>query len=198
MKLLMKCVGLMALVFFSIQTNAQKIKLREGDISVLNGQPSINVEFLYDGMSVGSYPDEQDYIKKKMDDYNKKEPGSGDRFAKAWVGDRKTRFEPAFKEKFEEYSKMLIKPNSKYTLIFKTTSTEPGYNIYIKRKNAEIDAEVTIVETADRTKVIASISVSNAPGRTFGGNDYETGVRIAESYEVSGKRLGIFIEKGKD
>jgi len=83
-------------------------------------------------------------------------------------------------------------------MIFKTTSTEPGYNIYIKRKNAEIDAEVTIVETADRNKVIAVISISNAPGRTFGGYDYETGVRIAESYEVSGKRLGIFIEKGKD
>ena len=198
MKLLMKCVVLMTLVFFSIHTNAQKIKLREGDISVLKGQSSISVEFIYDGMSVGSYPDEADYIKKKMDDYNKKEPGSGDRFAKAWVGDRKTRFEPAFKEKFEEYSKILIKPNSKYTLIFKTTSTEPGYNIYIKRKNAEIDADVTIVETTDRTRVIASISVSNAPGRTFGGNDYETGVRIAESYEVSGKRLGIFIEKGKD
>ena len=194
----MKCVGLMALLFFSIQSTAQKIKLREGDISVLKGQAAVSVEFIYDGMSVGSYPDEADYIKKKMDDYNKKEPGSGDRFAKAWVGDRKTRFEPAFKEKFEEYSKILIKPNSKYTLIFKTTSTEPGYNIYIKRKNAEIDAEVTLVETANRDKPLAVISISNAPGRTFGGYDYETGVRIAESYEVTGKRLGIFIEKGKD
>lgn len=194
----MKCVALLILVFFSVTSTAQKIKLREGDISVLKGQPSVSVEFIYDGMSVGSYPDEADYIKKKMDDYNKKEPGSGERFAKAWVGDRKTRFEPAFKEKFEEYAKILIKPNSKYTLIFKTISTEPGYNIYIKRKNAEIDAEVTLVETANRDKPLAVLSISNAPGRTFGGNDYETGVRIAESYEVSGKRLGIFIEKGKD
>ena len=194
----MKCAALLALVFFSIGTNAQKIKLREGSTDILKGQASVSVEFIYDGMSVGSYPDEKDYIQKKTEDYNKKEPGGGDRWAKAWVGDRKTRFEPAFKEKFEEYSKMLIKPNSKYTLIFKTTSTEPGYNIYIKRKNAEIDADVTIVETANRDKVIAVISISNAPGRTYGGYDYETGVRIAESYEVSGKRLGIFIEKGKD
>jgi hypothetical protein len=198
MKLVTKCAALLALVFFSINTNAQKIKLREGSTDVLKGQASVSVEFIYDGMSVGSYPDEKDYIQKKTEDYNKKEPGGGDRWAKAWVGDRKTRFEPAFKEKFEEYSKMLIKPNSKYTLIFKTTSTEPGYNIYIKRKNAEIDAEVTIVETANRSTPIAVISISNAPGRTYGGYDYETGVRIAESYEVSGKRLGIFIEKGKD
>jgi hypothetical protein len=198
MKLLMKCMVFMVLLLFSIQTNAQKIKTREGDVSVVSAEPSINIEFLYDGMSVGSYPDEQDYIKKKMDDYNKKEPGSGDRFAKAWVGDRKTRFEPKFKELFEEHSKKLVKANAKYTLIFKTTSTEPGYNIYIKRKNAEIDAEVTIVETADRSKVIAVISVSNAPGRTFGGSDYDTGSRLSEAYAVAGKRLGIFIEKGKD
>jgi hypothetical protein len=42
------------------------------------------------------------------------------------------------------------------------------------------------------------ISYIKCPGQNFGGYDYETGVRIAESYEVSGKRLGIFIDKGKD
>lgn len=194
----MKCAAVLALVFFSINTNAQKIKLREGSISVLQGQPSVSVEFIYDGMSVGSYSDEQEYIKKKTDDYNKKEPGTGDRFAKAWVGDRKTRLEPKFRELFEEHSKMLIKPNSKYTLIFKTTSTEPGYNIYISRKNAEIDAEVTLVETANRGTIIATIMVYNAPGRTFGGYDYDTGSRLAEAYAAAGKRLGMFIEKGKD
>jgi hypothetical protein len=198
MKLLTKAVALLVLVFFSINTNAQKIKLREGSIAVLKGEASVNVEFTYDGMSVGSYSDEQEYIKKKTDDYNKKEPGTGDRFAKAWVGDRKTRLEPKFKELFEEHSKMLIKPKSKYTLIFKTTSTEPGYNVYISRKNAEIDAEVTLVETENRGTVLATIMVYNAPGRTFGGYDYDTGSRLAEAYAAAGKRLGMFIEKGKD
>jgi hypothetical protein len=190
----MKCAAITALVFFSIQASAQKIKTREGDISVLKNETSINVEFLYDGMTVGSFPDEKDYIKKKTDEYNKKTPGSGDTWAKAWVGDRITRFEPKFRELFEEHSKMLVKPNSKYTMIFKTTSTEPGYNIYISRKNAEIDAEVTIVETADRTKIIAVISVTNAKGRTYGGNDYDTGSRLAESYALAGKGLGKFIK----
>jgi hypothetical protein len=198
MKQFMKYAALLALVFFSINTNAQKIKLREGSIDVLKGQASVNVEFTYDAMSVGSFSDEQDYIKKKTDDYNKKEPGSGDRFAKAWVGDRKTRLEPKFKELFEEHSKMLIKPKSKYTLIFHTTSTEPGYNVYISRKNAEIDAEVTLVETENRGTVIATIMVYNAPGRTFGGYDYDTGTRLSEAYAAAGKRLGMFIEKGKD
>lgn len=194
MKSITKCIALLTLMFFSINTNAQKIKTREGDISVLKDETSINIEFVYDGMSVGSFSDENEYIKKKTEDYNKKEPGRGDNWAKAWVGDRKTRFEPKFKELFEEYSKMLVKPKSKYTMIFKTTSTEPGFNIYISRKNSEIDAEVTIVETNDRTKTIAVISVANAKGRTFGGYDYDTGTRLAESYAVAGKHLGKYIK----
>jgi hypothetical protein len=194
MKQVMKYVAVLALVFFSINANAQKLKTREGDISVLKNETSINVEFVYDGMSVGSFSEEKDYIQKKIEDYNKKEPGNGDRWAKAWVGDRKTRFEPKFKELFEEYSKMMVKPKSKYTMIFKTTHTEPGYNIYISRKNAEIDAEVTIVETADRTKTIAVVTISNAKGRTFGGNDFDTGSRLAESYADAGKYLGKYIK----
>jgi hypothetical protein len=37
--------------------------------------------------------------------------------------------------------------------------------------------------------------VQNCPGRTFGGNDYDTGTRIQESYAVAGKGLGKFIDK---
>ena len=80
-------------------------------------------------------------------------------------------------------------------MIFKTTFTEPGYNIYVSRKNAEIDGEVWIVETANPSNVIAKISVQNCPGRTFGGNDYDTGNRIEESYAVAGKGLGKFLSK---
>ncbi len=89
---------------------------------------------------------------------------------------------------------MSVSPDAKYTLIFHTTSTEPGYNVYVSRKNAEIDAEVTIVLTADKSKKIATISVNNAPGRTFSGYDYATGDRIVECYAVAGKKLGKHIK----
>ena len=89
---------------------------------------------------------------------------------------------------------MTNKSDAKYTMIFHTTSTEPGYYIYVTKKNAEIDAEVTIVETANRSNKIAVISVNNAPGRTFSGNDWATGDRISESYAVAGKKLGKFIK----
>lgn len=195
MKLINKFTALLTLVFFSFNANAQHIKVMEGDVAELKNETSISVEFTYDNMSVGKFDKESDYIEKKKSEYNAKEPGRGDQWEKSWASDRKKDFEPKFIELFEKTSEMTVKPNSKYTLIFHTTSTEPGYNIYVTRKNAKIDAEVTIVLTADRSKKIAVISINDAPGRTFSGNDYATGDRILECYAVSGKKLGKFIKK---
>lgn len=194
MKFMIKCIAVLALVFFSLNTNAQSIKTTDGDLSVLKNESTINVEFVYDGMSVGKYDNEKEYIQKKTEEYNKKEPGRGDSWAESWVTDRASRFEPKFIELFQESSNMTVKADAKYTLIFKTTSTEPGFNIVIHRKNAEIDAEVWIVETANKNKKIATLTVSNAPGRIFGGYDYDTGSRIAEAYAAAGKRLGKYIK----
>lgn len=194
MKSMTRFAAIVAFALFSLTASAQRIKTVEGDLSVLKDESTINVEFVYDGMSVGKYDKEADYIKAKTDEYNKKEPGRGDNWAKSWVTDRASRYEPRFIDEFQDASKMTVKNTAKYTLIFKTTTTEPGYNIVISRKNAEIDAEVTIVETADRSKVIAKLTVKNAPGRIYGGYDYDTGTRIAEAYAVSGKRLGKYIK----
>jgi len=194
MKKIKSFAAILALVFFTSAAYAQKIKTVEGDLAVLKDETTINVEFTYDGMSVGKYKEEKDYIKAKTEEYNKKEPGRGDTWAKSWVTDRASRFEPKFIELFQETSNMTVKETAKYTLIFKTTTTEPGYNIVISRKNAEIDAEVWIVETANKSKIIAKLTVNNAPGRIYGGYDYDTGSRIAEAYAAAGKRLGKYIK----
>lgn len=194
MKYITVFIATILLNFLSVNTNAQRIKTKSGDLSVLKNETAINIEFAYDNMSVGKYDNESEYLEKKKAEYNSKEPGRGDRWVKNWVADRKSSFEPKFIDLFERNSGMTTKSDAKYSLIFHTTSTEPGYYIYISKKNAEIDAEVTIVETANRSKVIAVITISNAPGRTFSGEDWATGDRIAESYAVSGKRLGKYIK----
>ena len=188
--LLMICV----MLSFLFAGFSQKIKKIEGDLAPLKNETNINIEYTYDSMSVGKYKKEQDYIDAKKEEYNKKEPGRGDRWAKSWVSDRKGRFEPKFAELFSENTDMFVTTKAKYTLIFHTTSTEPGYNIAISRKNAEIDAEVWIVETANRNNVIAKLSVNNAPGKSVMGNDYDTGERISEAYAKAGKSLGKYIK----
>ena len=188
--LLMICV----MLSLSFAGFSQKIKKVEGDLAPLKNETNINIEYTYDSMSVGKYKKEQDYIDAKKEEYNKKEPGRGDRWAKSWVSDRKGRFEPKFAELFSENTDMFVTTKAKYTLIFHTTSTEPGYNIAISRKNAEIDGEVLIVETANRNNVIAKLSVNNAPGKSVMGNDYDTGERISEAYAKAGKTLGKYIK----
>lgn len=192
-------LALFAGCIISFNVGAQKIKTLEGNTDVLKNETSINVEFTYDNISVGKFDKEEDYIKKKVEEYNKKEPGRGDTWSKAWVNDRASRFEPSFITLFTKTSGMSISKDAKYTLIFKTKFIEPGYNIaggmmVGGRKNAEIDAEAWIVETNNRENKIAVISISNAPGRIASGYDFATGERIAEAYEVSGKKLGKYIK----
>lgn len=195
MKSIKTTLAILAFVSLSLCAKAQRITVLEGDLSAIKGETTISVEFTYDKMSVGKFENESDYIEKKKAEYNAKEPGRGDSWAKSWVSDRKMLFEPKFIDLFEKETDMIVKAGAKYTMIFHTLTTEPGYNIYITRKNAEIDAEITIVETANRSHVIAVVAVKNAPGRTFGGNDYATGDRIAECYAVAGKRFGKFLKK---
>lgn len=177
---------------------AQKIKLIQGDLGALSGQTSLNVQYDYSSFTVGKNLTEAQYIQDKKKKYNDDEPGRGDTWEKSWINDRESRYEVQFKEEFEKQSGMTIgnNPNAKYTLIFKTTHVEPGYNIYVSRKNASLDGEAWIVETANPSNVIAKMSVDNCPGRTFGGYDYDTGTRIQESYAVAGKGLGKFLKKG--
>ena len=191
---MIKPLGFLLAIAVSLNLNAQRIKLVEGDLSVLKNEQKINTEFTYDNMKVGKFSKEADYVADKTESLNKKEAGRGDTWAKAWVTDRKSRFEPKFNELFAQESKMSVSEDAKYTLIFKTVTTEPGYNIGISRKNAEINAEVLVVETANRDKVVAKASVQRAVGRTFGGFDFDTGERLSEAYADAGKALGRFIK----
>ena len=211
----LKCLTLLSFILLiAARGFGQKVKLEEGDLSPLKSEKTLAFAFTYDSMMIGSsghhppgppHPPgphshgqqtEAEYVAKHTEDYNKKSPGKGDEWAKAWKDDRETLYEPAFTKEFEKYGSLQPDPKSKYTLIFKTTNTEPGFNIGFMRHNAEISGVAWIVETANQSHVIAKISVINAPGGNFFENDYATDERIATAYSEAGRGLGYFI-KGK-
>lgn len=186
-----KITGLLLVTcLFGLQTIAQKVKTTSGSDDILKSESSINIEFSYDNITVGKYKNEQDYITAKTEEYNKKEPGKGDSWAASWKNDRESRYEPKFIELFKLSSGMSIITDSKYTMIVKTVSIEPGWNIGISRKNAEIDLEIWIVETANKSSKLASFTINNVPGGTAFGYDFDTGLRISEAYAKAGKSLG--------
>ncbi len=176
---------------------AQAKMVKGNDVGSLKKGDEINTEFTYEKMGVGKFKDEQDYITKKKDEYNKKEAGRGDRWEESWKADRGNRFEPSFNDLFSKNSGLNAgkRPNAKYTLIVNTDFTEPGFNVGVWRSNAFINGTAKLVETANRDKVLAEFTFKKMPGRDVSGYDFDTGERIEEAYAKTGKELGKLFKK---
>jgi hypothetical protein len=178
--------------------NAQKIRLLKGDIKAFAAIDTLNTEFIYDKLEVGSEGSEENYIERKKADYNKKEAGKGDTWEKAWKDDRPSRYEPKFNELFTKHFEHPAGSykTAKYTLVVHTTFIEPGFNVGIKRKSAKIDTQIWLVETAgDHKEAIVKFSVEDAPGGDAIGFDFDSGQRISEAYALTGKALAKYINK---
>jgi hypothetical protein len=101
MKRILSLILIQVLIAGSI-LNAQKISLKKGNLGFIKGQKSILVTFDYSNMAVGKFDREEEYIAKKVEDYNKSEAGKGDKWKEAWKNDRATRYEPKFEQLFNE------------------------------------------------------------------------------------------------
>lgn len=184
------------ILLFLAGTAQGQVRVKKGDLSALKGTQQMTIKFTYVNMAVGKFKKESEYLDKKVAEYNKKEAGKGDQWREAWVLDRTTRFEPKFLELFEKHApvKLVDAPaDTKYTMVVNTDFTEPGFNVYVARKNAEVRTTVTIIETASK-KEVAVISAAG-PGRTFGGNDYDSGTRLSEAYAKTAKDLAKYLSK---
>jgi hypothetical protein len=187
------------LLLISSLAIAQRVEVTDGSLDALKGIKKMNIRYDYNDMSVGK-KSEKDYVDEKTDAYNKKEAGKGDKWAKDWKADREGRYEPSFEEGFNKNGDIQVgyNPKEKYTLIFKTVFTEPGFNIGVMRKSAYIDGAAWIVETTDQSKVIAKLEVKKCPGRTIMGDDFDTGERIMEAYAAAGRALARYLRKNAE
>jgi hypothetical protein len=199
MKFLNHCSAiLLALLCCLTFVKAQEVNLSKGNLAILKDETTINIEFIYEKMSVGDFSKEAEYIKKRTEELNEKSPGSGDAWAVKWQEDKVEKFEPKFILGFTKLSKMTVNKDAKYTLIFNTKALEPGYQAGIAKKNAGIDGTVTLVETANRTKKLAVLSVERPGENKFRGAAFDAGARIADAYYLTGQKVGKFIKKGGD
>ena len=179
------------------------INLRSGSLDFLKGETQVNVEYGYENMRVGKFEREQDYIDKKVAEFNNKEAGKGELWRQGWVNDRARRYQPKFEELLNRF--LAVRKSSlnfgsfkdaKYTLILKTTFTEPGWaGIGGIRESARIDADAVFVETQNRAIPLARLNITKSPGLGAWGYDYDAGMRIQESYAKAGKELGIFLSR---
>ena len=179
---------------------SQSIVMTSGTIDFIKGESVLQFTFSYDEMLVGKLT-ESEYVNKKVTEYNQKEAGKGDEWAKAWIDDRKERFEPKFLELFDKYmSENGINSGTEganYVIEINTDFTEPGWNVGVMRQNASVDLSCK-VKKIDTGEQVASIKIRNASANNFWGTDFTAGYRVQETYAKAGKELAkFFIKKGK-
>ena len=179
---------------------AQSIVLTSGSIDFIKDQKIIDFSFSYEEMLVGKLT-ENEYVNKKISDYNKKEEGKGEQWKEAWYGDRKGRFEPKFLELFDKYMGEVDiisgAEGAQYRIDINTDFTEPGWNVGVMRQNASVDlsCKVKNIETGEQ---VASIKIRNASANNFWGTDFTSGYRVQETYAKAGRELAkFFIKKAK-
>ena len=201
MKLIIRVLtlSLFSLAIFSSPLFAQKAKVYEGNFKALKGEKMINVEYDYSNTSVGKFDKEQDYLDEKVKEKNEEEAGTGDSWLIKWKSDREERFEPKFEELMNEYLgeegiKVGKYPDAKYTIILKTTHTEPGWNVGVMRKSASIDTDIWLVETG-KDNALGKLALNKVPGRDAWGLDFDTGYRLQEAYAKCGKSLAKYLTK---
>lgn len=177
--------------------HAQSVALAFGDLKWLAGEKVLRFEFTYEDMQVGKMS-EAEYVEKKVKEYNEKEAGRGDTWRKAWVDDRKNRFEPKFTELFDKYmaEKGITSGDdgAKYVVKVNTSFTEPGFNVGVVRRNAAVDVTCSVFEI-ETGKKVAVIKVRNASANSFWGADFDSGYRLQESYAKAGRELAKFMIK---
>ena len=89
---------------------------------------------------------------------------------------------------------MTESPSAKYTILFNTTFIEPGFNVGVASKPAYINGIAFIVETKNKSNIIAEISIDNAKGIMPMGTDFASSWRIGESYARAGRELARFLK----
>lgn len=190
----------LAIVFASIGFSQGVTKL-EGDYAKLNGVKNIKLEFVYDqDMRVGKTTEKQ-YIEEKKAKYEVKHPGEGDKWVEMWESDRTTHYQPKFAQLF---NKILSEngitadenlTNFDATLVIHTYFIEPGFNVGIMKTPALV-SYFAIFKDKDGNEILKLNSL-NAPGQTFGDGDFDSGIRVGESYAKGAKTLASHLIKKK-
>lgn len=190
--------GLFILLGSAVQ--AQKVKLVSGSFASLKGQTTLNVEFNYDGMTVGK-ENEEAYIKRTIEAKNKAKAGDGDAWVVKWKEDRTNRFQPEFLKYLNAaigkkgISASEGAADARYKLIVKTIMTEPGLytGISYAEKPTFINTIVTLVD--DSGSELAKVTVDKCTGEAFAYANYDIGLRISIAYGNCGKAIGKLIAK---
>ena len=204
----MKKLLTVAMILIAGMAMSQKVVKTSGDISKIKGIKDYKVEFDWSQMQVAvdmwgkDLQDEKDYTDKKVNDYNQKEEGKGDKWMDDWNHGKTTVYPEKFvllmnKTAGKKGGKFATESESKYVLKVTTVVFMPGWNIGISKKPAFVSFKYTFYEEngGERTELCSFMCNNVVGSQAFGGFDYTTTSRVQESYAKAGKILAKFLIK---
>ncbi len=192
----------LVLILFTVVVYSQKLKVKNGGFDFINGQKEINVEFVYDNMTLLKKNISNDqYVKEHSAELEEKTKGKGKSWKKSWYASRELIYAPKFLELMNRYlhenegiyfGEELT--DTKYTLIVETVWVYPGWNAAVMRQPAKVSTVLKFVETANKDNVLLEISSKDAPGNRYGGT-FSNEDRLGEGYAKTGKSVAKLILK---
>ena len=191
---------LIAVLFCNTLMFSQKVKVTEGSFKNLKGISAYNLEFDYSDVQIPKYDSEEEFLADKMAKRDEKEPGTGQKFKESWFSDREERYEPKFIESFNKRfddGEVKVGKNigAEYTMKIHTTLLWAGYNVGVVRKNAKLEATVTVYKTDDPSQILWSANYTKVEGGGAMGYDFDSGYRISEGYAKLAKEIAKNIRK---
>lgn len=161
MKKLVAGLLMTGLLFVGLNVNAQTIV--KGNLSALKGATGVNVVFTYNGLTVGKEGKEENYLKRKKQEKDSKEPGSGDKWIEQWNADKEKRYKPKFIQLLSKYTEWQLNEDTKekYTMVVNTTFLEPGYYVGVSAGHARLNLEISIYEADNMNKALCRITMED-------------------------------------
>ncbi len=202
MTIIMKKNLTLIVVFVSVASFAQKMKITQGEFDFIKGQEQINVEFVYDNMKLLKKNLSNDqYVKEHSAELEEDAKGKGKTWEKSWYASRELIYAPKFLELMNRYLHEdhgiyfgEEQPEAQYTLIVDTVWVYPGWDAGIMKQPAKVSTLLTFVETANRDNILAQVSSKNAPGDQWG-SSFSNENRMGEGYAKTGKSFAKLIRK---
>lgn len=195
----MKKIFLFLFVAVSTTIFAQnKLTVESGNLNVLKDQTEVNVQRVYgEPLFQAENLTETDYLNKRHQETVAKK---GEAAWKTWIDFWEQHVETIWTEKFVEglnkSKKIKFSQNieTKYTLIIQPKWMYAGWQGFVTQPG-KLSADITIVETANPTNILATIKADKIEGV---GSKVDYGMeygRISAAYEKTGKEFGKELKK---
>ncbi|WP_395093406.1 hypothetical protein ACF3NR_03770 [Vaginella massiliensis] len=198
----MKKMLLMMLLSFATMATAQKSEIKLGDFNFLKDQKKVKVVFDYSNLKINADSiSEAEYIAKRKDDLNSKNPGNGDAWIDKWKGAKESIWEPKFMELLSKYATKdtgiqfsKYAEDAPYTLTVRVDWIYPGRDAFVMKQYAKVSSTLIFTDSKNKGDKKLIIKYKEAPGDQYG-NNFSNESRIGEGFAKTAKTFSKNLEK---